>query len=235
MTKLISLNNKIIFFLYLTISINCALATEEKPVDIWGKKEKQETQEVEQKDEQKIESQIDINKTEKSTIEESSIENNPNYSVYYLQQKYNGIEIDMSVTEEYSSLKKAICKLEDTTATSYSCDEEGINFLRCKSPAEAVITILKAQMGKVYANTPRLSVPFLDVDVNRLKRIEKVTSFYRHIPGFPLLTKKECPILTGRSFCPILKCGHYLSFPALIKRVNVPLLLFTLLTSYLIL
>ena len=75
MTKLISLNNKIIFFLYLTISINCALATEEKPVDIWGKKEKQETQEVEQKDEQKIESQIDINKTEKSTIEESSIEN----------------------------------------------------------------------------------------------------------------------------------------------------------------
>ena len=76
MTKLISLNNKIIFFLYLTISINCALATEEKPVDIWGKKEKQETQEVEQKDEQKIESQIDINKTEKSTIEESSIENN---------------------------------------------------------------------------------------------------------------------------------------------------------------
>ena len=58
------------------LSVNCALATEEKPVDIWGKKEKQETQEVEQKDEQKIESQIDINKTEKSTIEESSIENN---------------------------------------------------------------------------------------------------------------------------------------------------------------
>ena len=80
MTKLISLNNKIIFFLYLTISINCALATEEKPVDIWGKKEKQETQEVEQKDEQKIESQIDINKTEKSTIEESSIENNQSFN-----------------------------------------------------------------------------------------------------------------------------------------------------------
>ena len=161
---------------------------------------------------------------EKISIEEKTCSSGSYQLPYHFLIKYNGIEIDLSVTEEYSSLKKAICKLEDTTATSYSCDEEGINFLRCKSPAEAVITILKAQMGKVYATKPKLSAPFLRVDINRLKRIEKVTSVYRYIPDYPLLTGDKmitCPVLRiDINFCPILKCGHYISFEALIKIIE---------------
>ena len=138
---------------------------------------------------------------------------------------YKGIKIDLNISPTKLQYDNALNNIEDTTATSFSCGSKAIYFPMTQSPLDAMMKIIDAHRGKVYSiKNVNLSVPFTDKDFNLLRRMEKITKIYKNIPDFPLLTGSKmihCPVLARDvNFCPILKCGHYISFEALIKIVE---------------
>ena len=147
--------------------------------------------------------------------------NCPNF-VSQFSITFEGIKIDMSVSDSLPSYNHFIKHIKDTTATSFSCDNKGIYFPVSNSPFSALSKILKAQNGTIEPiRIPKLVSPFLRTDLHDLRRMKKVAEVFPQIPTYPLETRiVECPVLRSDFRCIILRCGHYLSWDALFNIIK---------------